>query len=213
VGTDSLSILDRVNLDVYEGEFLAIMGASGSGKTTLLNIIGFLDRPSSGSYLYKGQNIESLSDDQLSGMRKNEVAFVFQSFNLIHGLTVLENVELPMVYQKVQHQKRREIVLSMLDRVGLKGKSQRIPLELSGGEQQRVAIARALIANPTLLLADEPTGNLDSKTGIEIMEILKSLNATGITIIMVTHAKEMTEHADRTIHIKDGWILNGAEQL
>jgi putative ABC transport system ATP-binding protein len=213
VGTDSLSILDRVNLDVYEGEFLAIMGASGSGKTTLLNIIGFLDRPSSGSYLYKGQNIESLSDDQLSGMRKNEVAFVFQSFNLIHGLTVLENVELPLVYQKVQHQKRREIVLSMLDRVGLKGKSQRIPLELSGGEQQRVAIARALIANPTLLLADEPTGNLDSKTGIEIMEILKSLNATGITIIMVTHAKEMTEHADRTIHIKDGWILNGAEQL
>ncbi len=195
---------------MHEGEFLAIMGASGSGKTTLLNIIGFLDRPSSGIYLFKGHSVEHLSDNQLSYLRRKEVAFIFQTFNLLPRLNALRNVELPLVYQGLPRYKRREVADRTLHGVGLGGKGHRLPSELSGGEQQRVAIARALVAQPVLLLADEPTGNLDSKTGIEIMNILKGLHNTGITIIMVTHAGEMTRYADRTIIIKDGQISEGS---
>lgn len=186
------------------------MGSSGSGKTTLLNIIGFLDRPSSGIYLFKNQSVAHLSDNQLSYLRRKEVAFIFQSFNLLPRLTAVRNIELPLVYQGLSRSKRWAAAEGTLEKVGLKGKGQRLPSELSGGEQQRVAIARALVAQPVLLLADEPTGNLDSKTGTEIMYILKNLRDSGITIIMVTHAKEMTLYADRTILIKDGQINEGS---
>lgn len=187
---------------------MAIMGASGSGKTSLLNILGFLDRPSAGTYLFRGVNVEDLSDNRHSHLRKREIGFVFQSFNLLPRLSAWRNVELPLVYQEVPRRKRLEVAEHMLAKVGLAGKGHRLPSELSGGEQQRVAIARALAASPTLFLADEPTGNLDSKTGQEIMEILKGLHETGITIIMVTHSEKMISYVDRTIFIKDGQIVD-----
>jgi putative ABC transport system ATP-binding protein len=203
----SLTILRGVNLTVYEGEFLIIMGASGSGKTTILNILGCLDRPSSGTYLFKDQSVERLDDDQLSHLRKSEIGFVFQSFNLLPRLKAWANVALPLVYQEIPASKRKTIAEQMLQQVGLGQKAERLPGELSGGEQQRVAIARALASQPHLLLADEPTGNLDSKTGQEVMGILKNLQQRGITIVMVTHAREMIHFADRSIVIQDGIIL------
>ena len=203
-----MEILKNVNFTVYPGEFVAIMGASGSGKTSLLNIIGFLDRSSTGTYLFRGVNVEDLSDNQHSHLRKREIGFIFQSFNLLPRLTACRNVELPLVYQEVPRRKRLEVAEQTLAKVGLAGKGHRLPSELSGGEQQRVAIARALAVNPALLLADEPTGNLDSKTGKEIMDILKGLHETGITIIMVTHSEKMISDVDRTIFIKDGKIVN-----
>jgi putative ABC transport system ATP-binding protein len=203
-----VQILKDVNFMVYPGEFVAIMGASGSGKTSLLNILGFLDRPTAGTYLFHGVNVEDLSDNRHSHLRKREIGFVFQSFNLLPRLTARRNVELPLVYQEVPRRKRLEIAEQTLAKVGLAGKGHRLPSELSGGEQQRVAIARALASSPPLLLADEPTGNLDSKTGKEIMEILKGLHATGITIIMVTHSEKMISYVDRTVFIKDGQIVD-----
>jgi putative ABC transport system ATP-binding protein len=199
--------LRGLNLQVFEGEFLMLMGASGSGKTTLMNIIGCLDRPTSGSFWFNGQAVEHLDDNQLSHLRKREIGFIFQSFNLLPRLKAWANVALPLVYQEVPAAKRRAVAEEMLQHVGLAQKGERLPGELSGGEQQRVAIARALASQPHLLLADEPTGNLDSKTGEEIMEILKKLHHSGITIVMVTHAREMIKYSDRSIIMKDGLIL------
>lgn len=202
-------VLEDVSLAVGEGEFVTIMGASGSGKTTLLNIIGCLDRPSGGSYLFEGRHVEALSDNELSQLRKREIGFVFQSFNLLPRLSALGNVELPLAYQEIRRSERQGFAEALLEKMGLQGKSHRLPGELSGGEQQRVAIARALAARPRLLLADEPTGNLDSKTSKEIMEIFRRLHQEGSTILMVTHSQEMSAFADRTILIRDGRIISG----
>jgi len=199
-------VLQDITLMVNKGEFVTIMGASGSGKTSLLNILGCLDRPSGGSYFFQDRQVQSLSDNELSDLRKRAIGFVFQSFNLLSRLTASANVELPLIYQGVRHAERRQVAEAMLQQVGLWGKSHRLPGELSGGEQQRVAIARALIARPQLLLADEPTGNLDSKTGKEIMSIFKHLHQTGLTIVMVTHSPDMSAYADRTVLIRDGQI-------
>jgi putative ABC transport system ATP-binding protein len=199
-------ILLDINLTIDQGEFVAIMGASGSGKTTLLNIIGCLDWPTQGNYFFKDTLVTSLPDKAISELRSREIGFIFQSFNLLPRLSARRNVELPLIYQSVPGSKRRRSSEQMLARVGLNGKSHRLPAELSGGEQQRVAIARALVTEPSLLLADEPTGNLDSRTGIEIMEILGSLHKAGITIIMVTHAAELAEYSDRCVNLKDGQI-------
>lgn len=199
-------VLQDITLVVNEGEFVTIMGASGSGKTSLLNILGCLDRPSNGSYFFQERQVESLSDNELSDLRKRAIGFVFQSFNLLPRLSASANVELPLIYQGVRHAERRQVAEAMLQQVGLYGKSHRLPGELSGGEQQRVAIARALISRPQLLLADEPTGNLDSKTGKEIMRIFKHLHQTGLTIVMVTHSPDMSAYADRTVLIRDGQI-------
>ncbi|MGB8990902.1 MAG: ABC transporter ATP-binding protein [Desulfobaccales bacterium] len=199
-------VLHNITLMVNEGEFVTIMGASGSGKTSLLNILGCLDRPSDGSYFFQDRQVQSLSDNELSDLRKRAIGFVFQSFNLLPRLSASANVELPLIYQGVRHAERRQVAEAMLQQVGLWGKSHRLPGELSGGEQQRVAIARALISRPQLLLADEPTGNLDSKTGKEIMRIFKHLHQTGLTIVMVTHSPDMSAYADRTVLIRDGKI-------
>lgn len=201
-------ILCDIHLTIDRGEFVAIMGASGSGKTTLLNIIGCLDWPTEGKYFFKETLVTTLPDKAISELRSREIGFIFQSFNLLPRLSARRNVELPLIYQSVPGSKRRRSAEEMLARVGLNGKSHRLPAELSGGEQQRVAIARALVTKPSLLLADEPTGNLDSRTGIEIMGILGSLHEIGITIIMVTHAAELAEYSDRCVHIKDGRIQN-----
>jgi putative ABC transport system ATP-binding protein len=201
-------VLNEVDLTVCKGEFLMIMGSSGSGKTTLLNLIGCLDRSgASGTYYFQNRNVENLSDKQLSYLRNREFGFIFQSFNLLPRLSAHRNVELPLIYQEIRTSRRREIAEKMLERVGLAGKGNRRPVELSGGEQQRVAIARALATHPSLLLADEPTGNLDSRTGLEIMKIIKELHESGMTIIMVTHDQELAAYADHTIHIKDGRIV------
>jgi putative ABC transport system ATP-binding protein len=205
-GGMEVPVLQDITLMVSTGEFVTIMGASGSGKTTLLNILGCLDRPSTGSYYFQERQVQDLSDNELSDLRKRAIGFVFQSFNLLPRLTASANVELPLIYQGVRHSERRRVAEAMLQQVGLWGKSHRLPGELSGGEQQRVAIARALIARPQVLLADEPTGNLDSKTGKEIMKIFKELHETGLTIVMVTHSPDMSAYAERTILIRDGQI-------
>jgi putative ABC transport system ATP-binding protein len=202
-------VLHDINLTVDPGEFVTIMGSSGSGKTTLMNILGCLDRPSSGFYFFQDRQVEDLSDNELSDLRRQSIGFVFQSFNLLPRFTARANVELPLVYQEIRSSARHRIAEAMLEQVGLHGKSHRLPGELSGGEQQRVAIARALVAEPQLLLADEPTGNLDSKTGAGIMEIFHDLHKAGLTLVMVTHSQEMSTYADRSILIKDGRINTG----
>jgi putative ABC transport system ATP-binding protein len=205
----AVPVLQDVNLRVNQGEFVTIMGSSGSGKTTLMNILGCLDRPSGGSYFFQDLQVENLSDDERSDLRRQRIGFVFQSFNLLPRFTARTNVELPLVYQEIRSSVRHQIAEAMLERVGLPGKSHRLPGELSGGEQQRVAIARALAAEPQLLLADEPTGNLDSKTGKGIMEIFRVLHEAGLTLIMVTHSQQMSTYSDRTVLIQDGYMLDG----
>ena len=199
--------LNGVNFSIKEGEFVAIMGASGSGKSTSMNIIGCLDKPSSGEYLFDGVNVENLNLNQMAILRRNYIGFVFQGFNLLGRTTALENVELPLVYRKVPKEKRYELAVEALKKVGLKSVIKHTPAELSGGQQQRVAIARAIVTDPLLLLADEPTGNLDSIKSIEVMELLKKLNEElNITIIMVTHEEEMAAYASRVIYFRDGNI-------
>ena len=199
--------LNGVDLKIYKGEFVAIMGASGSGKSTSMNIIGCLDKPSSGEYLFDGVNVENLNLNQMAILRRNYIGFVFQGFNLLGRTTALENVELPLVYRKVPKEKRYELAVEALKKVGLESVIKHTPAELSGGQQQRVAIARAIVTDPLLLLADEPTGNLDSIKSIEVMELLKKLNEElNITIIMVTHEEEMAAYASRVIYFRDGNI-------
>jgi putative ABC transport system ATP-binding protein len=199
--------LNKVNLSIEKGEFVAIMGASGSGKSTSMNMIGCLDSPTSGEYLFDGINVEKLNRNQMALIRRNYLGFVFQGFNLLGRTSALENVELPLIYRRVPSKERQKLANEALEKVGLKDVAHHTPAELSGGQQQRVAIARAIVTNPLVLLADEPTGNLDSIKSIEIMELLKQLNEKfGITVIMVTHEEEMAKYASRVIYFRDGHI-------
>jgi len=201
------SALNQVNLHVKKGEFLAIMGPSGCGKSTLLNIIGLLDNPSDGKYYFDGQEVGQLKERNRTMLRKGNIGFVFQSFNLIDELNVYENVELPLIYLKLKASERKAMVEKVLERMKISHRRKHFPQQLSGGQQQRVAIARAVVANPKLILADEPTGNLDSKNGIEVMNLLTELNREGTTIVMVTHSIRDSEYAHRVINLFDGQII------
>ena len=199
--------LENVNLTVERGEFLSIMGPSGCGKSTLLNILGTLDSPTSGSYFFEGKQVDKMNENQLTALRKNNLGFIFQSFNLIDELTVYENVELPLVYMGIKTAQRKEKVNKVLEKVNLLHRANHYPQQLSGGQQQRVAIARAVVTDCKLLLADEPTGNLDSVNGIEVMELLSELNRQGTTIIIVTHSQRDAKYAHRVIQLLDGQIV------
>ena len=206
VGDERVKALDHATLHIYPHEFVSVIGPSGSGKSTLMNIIGCLDIADAGTYRLDGLPIELYSENQLAQVRNKKVGFVFQSFNLIPKLTAEENVELPLIYQKVPRAQRVKRVKEALERVGLTQRAKHLPTELSGGQQQRVAIARALVTNPSLILADEPTGNLDSKTSQEIMDIFHELHAQGNTIVLITHDNDVARQASRVIHILDGRI-------
>lgn len=201
------SALNGVNIEVKDGEFVAIMGPSGCGKSTLLNIIGLLDNPTSGSYEIDGKEVSGLKENERTSLRKGNIGFVFQSFNLIDELTVAQNVELPLTYLNIPSSKRKELVKEVLERVNLSHRAKHYPAQLSGGQQQRLAIARAVVTNPKILLADEPTGNLDSTNGKEVMELLNELNRGGTTIVMVTHSSHDASFADRTINLFDGSVV------
>ena len=208
-GEAQVRALDGINLRVQQGEFAAVMGPSGSGKSTAMNIIGCLDQPTSGSYLFNGVEVGRLDRKQRALLRRNYLGFVFQGFNLLARTTAVENVELPLIYRGMGFKERRALALDALDRVGLKARASHTPGELSGGQQQRVAIARAIVTEPYVLLADEPTGNIDTKTSIEIMNLLVGLNREQkITILMVTHESDMAAYADRIIHFLDGRIAS-----
>ncbi|GBC69115.1 putative ABC transporter ATP-binding protein YknY [archaeon HR01] len=198
--------LNGIDLRIGRGEFLSIVGPSGSGKSTFLNMLGALDKPTEGKILIDGVDISTLSDDERAELRNKKIGFIFQSYNLIQRLDVLRNVELPLILRGVPENERRRLALEMLDEVGLRNKYRNKPSQLSGGEQQRVAIARALVTNPSIILADEPTGNLDSKTGDTIVELLQSLNQKGRTIIVVTHNMEVARRTDRIVYLRDGRI-------
>ena len=206
VGGEEVRALDGVDLEIKENEYLAIMGPSGSGKSTMMNMIGCLDTPSSGSYEFEGEMVNEMNDDQLASIRNRKIGFVFQTFNLLPKATALRNVEVPLIYSNIPKADRLKMAESSLISVGLGDRLDHKPNELSGGQRQRVAIARALVNNPSIILADEPTGNLDSKSGIEIMKILHELYAKGNTIILVTHEQEIAMHANRIITIFDGKI-------
>lgn len=199
--------LNEVSLEIKRGEFVAIMGPSGCGKSTLLNILGTLDSPTTGKYIFDGKEIDRMSESQLTAFRKGNIGFVFQNFNLIDELTVYENVELPLVYLNNKKSERQRKVMEVLERVNIAHRAGHFPQQLSGGQQQRVAIARAVVTDCPLILADEPTGNLDSTNGIEVMELLRELNNQGTTIIIVTHSERDAKYAHRVIHLLDGKIM------
>jgi putative ABC transport system ATP-binding protein len=205
--TVETTALDSIDLDIAAGEFVAIMGPSGCGKSTLLNLIGMLDSPSSGSYVFNGQEVAGLSESKLSETRKANIGFIFQSFNLVDELSVRENVELALLYHRVSAAERRRRADEVMDRVGIAHRARHRPSQLSGGQQQRVAVARALVANPKLILADEPTGNLDTHHGEEVMKMIQALNAEGSTIVMVTHSPAHADYASRVVNMLDGRIL------
>ncbi len=204
IAKEEMPILKNIDLTIKEGEFLAIMGPSGSGKSTLMNILGCLDKPSSGEYLLDGMNMIAGKEGKLASIRNKEIGFVFQTFHLLPRLTALQNVELPLVYAGIKKKMRREKAADVLAKVGLSERLSFLPTKLSGGQKQRVAIARALVNNPRFILADEPTGALDSKTGEQILTLFSELNQEGVTIIMITHDKEVAEKADRIVYIRDG---------
>ncbi|GAF65425.1 ABC transporter ATP-binding protein [Bacillus sp. TS-2] len=204
IAKEEMPILKNIDLTIKEGEFLAIMGPSGSGKSTLMNILGCLDKPSSGEYLLDGMNMIAGKEGKLASIRNKEIGFVFQTFHLLPRLTALQNVELPLVYAGIKKKMRREKAADVLAKVGLSERLSFLPTKLSGGQKQRVAIARALVNNPRFILADEPTGALDSKTGEQILTLFSELNQEGVTIIMITHDREVAEKADRIVYIRDG---------
>ena len=205
-GSQEFPILKGIDLHVKEGDFLAIMGPSGSGKSTLMNIIGCLDKANAGSYHIEGTDVSNLSDNQLSDLRNQKIGFVFQNFNLMPKLTACQNVELPLSYMKVPKKERRERAMEMLRLVGLEERSEFKPMELSGGQKQRVAIARALVTNPSFILGDEPTGALDTKTSVQIMELFKQFNEAGKTIVIITHEPEVAQMCKKTVVLRDGNI-------
>jgi len=207
-GEIDFTALKGVKLSISKGEFTAIMGPSGSGKSTFMNILGCLDRMDDGQYILNGQDVSNLTDNELARVRNKEIGFVFQAFNLLPRMTVLENVELPMVYAGVPHKERRERALAALSKVGLSDRVKHRPNEISGGQKQRVAIARAIVNKPNVIMADEPTGNLDTKSSVEIMKIFEDLNKEGTTIIMVTHEQDIAEHAKRIVKFRDGEIIS-----
>ena len=208
VGKEKVHILKSINLNIKKGEFVMIMGKSGSGKTTLLNILGFLDKFDEGEYIFNNKDVTRLNESERSNFRNLNIGFIFQQFNLINTLNIYQNVELPMIYNnKYSKQEKKEQIENNLSIVGLLDKIKQKPVQLSGGQQQRVAIARALVNDPEIIFADEPTGSLDSDTGIEIMELLKELNKQGKTIIMVTHDEDLTKYASKVIKLKDGLIM------
>jgi len=216
LGAETVRAVRDVDIEIAKGEFVAVMGPSGSGKSTFMNLIGCLDTPTEGSYWLNGTSVKDLSDDELARIRNREIGFVFQTFNLLPRATSLHNVELPLIYAGVRGKDRRERAKASLELVGLGDRMDHKPPELSGGQRQRVAMARALVNDPALLLADEPTGNLDSKTGREIIEVLKDLNEQGQTIVLVTHEADIAKYAKRQVHLRDGFIekdfLNGHVQ-
>ena len=206
-GENQVNELDGVSITIDEGEFVAIIGQSGSGKSTLMNMLGLLDTPTHGEYYINGKLVDDLTDDQMSVIRNEEIGFIFQGFNLISSLSALENVELPLVYRGMPKQERREISQQALERVGLGSRIHHLPAEMSGGQQQRVAVARAIAAKPPVILADQPTGNLDTKSTKEVMAILHELKDEGRTVIVITHDNEIAEEAERVIRIRDGKVV------
>ncbi len=207
-GEEEIHALDGINLTIRKGELTAIVGQSGSGKSTAMNIIGCLDVPTSGSYYLMGKDVSKLDEDELADIRNKTLGFIFQQYNLIPKLNILENVELPLVYKGVKKEERIAAALASIERVGLKGREKNFPSQLSGGQQQRVSIARALAGNPSIILADEPTGALDSKTGKEVLEFLKNLNKEGNTVIIITHDNGIAAQCNRIIRIQDGRIIS-----
>ncbi|MCF8358319.1 MAG: ABC transporter ATP-binding protein [Prolixibacteraceae bacterium] len=212
MGEVKVPALKGIDLKIKKNEYVAIMGPSGSGKSTLMNILGCLDTPTSGQYLFNKMDVSQLNDDELSAMRNREIGFIFQSFNLLPRMSSLHNVEMPLIYAGVNKYERRKQSVKALERVGLAERMMHKPAELSGGQRQRVAVARALVTNPGILLADEPTGALDSKTGLEIMQLFDELHHEGNTIILITHEKEIAEYAHRTILLKDGMIFSDLQK-
>lgn len=207
-GENEVRAIDGINLTIEHGEFVAIIGQSGSGKSTLMNMLGLLDVPTSGKYLLNGKDVDGLEDDELSEIRNKEIGFIFQGFNLITSLTAVENVELPLVYRGMKKEERNKLAIDALNRVGLSHRLDHLPKQMSGGQQQRVAIARAVAARPPIILADEPTGNLDSHSGVEVMKILHELHEEGRTVILITHDNEIANEAQRVIRIQDGQIVS-----
>jgi putative ABC transport system ATP-binding protein len=212
MGSEEIHALRGLSINIDKGEYCAIMGPSGSGKSTLMNLIGCLDTPTKGSYLLNGKEVAEMNDDELARIRNEEIGFVFQTFNLLPRATALHNVELPLVYAGVSGKDRQDRAKAALAKVELTERASHKPNELSGGQRQRVAIARALVNNPSILLADEPTGNLDSKTGVEIMAVFKKLHEAGNTIILVTHEADIAAYAHRIIHIRDGQVEKDVQQ-
>jgi putative ABC transport system ATP-binding protein len=207
MGESEIRALDRVSVDIAEGEFVAVMGPSGSGKSTFMNVLGCLDRPTSGEYALQGRSISALAGDELAVVRNRHIGFVFQQFNLLARTPAVENVELPLVYAGVPSKERKQKAMAMLERVGLADRAQHHPAQLSGGQQQRVAIARALVTQPLLILADEPTGALDSRTSLEIMALFQELNRQGMTVVLVTHEADVARFARRILSFRDGRIV------
>jgi len=206
MGRQEIRVLKGINLDILKNEYVALMGPSGSGKSTLMNILGCLDTPTAGKYILNGQDVSKMVDDSLAEVRNTEIGFVFQQFNLLPRLTALENVALPLVYAGVPKKQRTEMAMDVIQKVGLEDRSHHKPNELSGGQNQRVAIARALVNSPSLILADEPTGNLDTKTSIEIMDIFGKIQSSGNTVVLVTHEEDIANHAHRIVRLRDGVI-------
>lgn len=205
--------LNNINIHIAKGEFVAVMGPSGCGKSTLLNVVGMIDDPTSGDYFFDGQEVGHRSENDLVDLRKKNIGFIFQNFNLIDDLNVSENVDLPLLYMGLSKAERRQRVADALELVGLANRADHKPQELSGGQQQRVAVARAIVSKPKLILADEPTGNLDTKNGDDVMNLLRELKESGVTILMVTHSPEHGERADRIIEMLDGEVVNGAAKM